>query len=142
MTTVKQMLDTKGYDVWTIEPDQTVFEAISLMVEKGIGALVVVKDEHVVGIVSERDYMRNVILRGRSSRDTPVADIMSTHVIGTNLQRSAEECMAIISEKRIRHLPVMDDGKLIGIISIGDLVKSIIDHQQFMIEQLENYITG
>ena len=112
------------------------------MVDKGIGALVVVKDDHVVGIVSERDYMRNVILRGRSSRDTPVADIMSTHVIGTNLRRSAEECMAIISEKRIRHLPVMDDGKLIGIISIGDLVKSIIDHQQFMIEQLENYITS
>lgn len=142
MTTVKQMLDKKGYEVWTIGPDQTVFEAISLMVDKGIGALVVVKDEHVVGIVSERDYMRNVILRGRSSRDTPVADIMSTHVIGTNLRRSAEECMAIISDKRIRHLPVMDDGKLIGIISIGDLVKSIIDHQQFMIEQLENYITS
>ncbi len=142
MTTVKQMLDRKGYEVWTIEPEQTVFEAISLMVDKGIGALVVVKDDKVVGIVSERDYMRNVILRGRSSRQTPVADIMSTHVIGTNLKRSAEECMAIISEKRIRHLPVMDDGKLIGIISIGDLVKSIIDHQQFMIEQLENYITS
>ena len=142
MTTVKQMLDRKGYEVWTIEPEQTVFEAISLMVDKGIGALVVVKDDRVVGIVSERDYMRNVILRGRSSRQTPVADIMSTHVIGTNLKRSAEECMAIISEKRIRHLPVVDDGKLIGIISIGDLVKSIIDHQQFMIEQLENYITS
>jgi CBS domain-containing protein len=142
MTTVKQMLDIKGYDVWTIEPDQTVFEAISLMVEKGIGALVVVQDDHVVGIISERDYMRNVILRGRSSRQTPVADIMTAHVIGTKLTRSAEECMAIISEKRIRHLPVMDGEQLIGIISIGDLVKSIIDHQQFMIEQLENYITG
>ncbi len=142
MTTVKQMLDSKGYDVWTIEPDQTVFEAISLMVEKEVGALVVVKDNRVVGIVSERDYMRNVILRGRSSRNTPVENIMSTHVIGTNLERSAEECMAIISEKRIRHLPVMDGNRLIGIISIGDLVKSIIDQQQFMIEQLENYITS
>jgi CBS domain-containing protein len=142
MTTVKQMLDSKGYDVWTIGPDETVFEAISLMVDKGIGALVVVKEKRVVGIVSERDYMRNVILRGRSSRNTPVKDIMSSNVIGTNLGRSAEECMAIISEKRIRHLPVMDGDRLIGIISIGDLVKSIIDHQQFMIEQLENYIAS
>ena len=112
------------------------------MAEKGIGALVVVDNGRVIGMLSERDYARNVILRGRSSRQTAVREIMTSPVHYTTLEQTAEECMEVMTEKRIRHLPVLEDGDLIGIISIGDLVKSIIDHQQFMIEQLENYITG
>ena len=142
MKNVKQILDDKGYDVWTISPDLSVLEAITIMAEKGIGALVVVEDEEVIGVISERDYARNVILRGRSSRQTAVSEIMSTPVYSTDLGSTAEVCMEIMTEKRIRHLPVLDDGRLVGLISIGDLVKSIIDHQQFMIEQLESYITG
>ena len=142
MKSVKQILDGKGYAVWTIGPDQSVLEAITLMAKKGIGALVVTAEDRVVGMVSERDYARNVILRGRSSRQTAVKEIMASPVHYTELTRNAEECMAVMTEERIRHLPVLDQGQLIGIISIGDLVKSIIDHQQFMIEQLESYITG
>lgn len=141
MKTVKQLLDGKGYQVWTVGPDQSVLDAIKLMAEKGVGALVVVDGGKVVGIITERDYARKVILQERSSRTTPVRDIMTTRVICTHLANTAEECMAVMTDKRVRHLPVMDDGQLVGIISIGDLVKSIIDHQQFMIEQLESYIT-
>ncbi len=141
MKTVKQLLDGKGYQVWTTDPDRSVLDAIKLMAEKGVGALVVVEDGRVVGIVTERDYARKVILEGRSSRETPVREIMTTRVICTHLTNTAEECMAVMTDKRVRHLPVMEDGQLVGIISIGDLVKSIIDHQQFMIEQLESYIT-
>jgi len=141
MKTVKQLLDGKGYQVWTVSPDQSVLDAIKLMAEKGVGALVVVDGGKVVGIITERDYARKVILQERSSRTTPVRDIMTTRVICTHLANTAEECMAVMTDKRVRHLPVMDDGQLVGIISIGDLVKSIIDHQQFMIEQLESYIT-
>jgi CBS domain-containing protein len=146
MKRVKEILDSKGYDVWTIAPDESVLAAIKLMAERGIGALVVSDDEngdgHVVGIVTERDYARKVILQGRSSRETPIAAIMTSPVICTYPERTAEECMAIMTEKRVRHLPVMDEDKLVGMISIGDLVKSIIDHQQFLIEQLESYITS
>lgn len=141
MKTVKQLLDGKGYQVWTVSPDQSVLDAIKLMAEKGVGALVVVDGGKVVGIITERDYARKVILQERSSRTTPVRDIMTTRVICTHLANTAEECMAVMTDKRVRHLPVMDDGQLVGMISIGDLVKSIIDHQQFMIEQLESYIT-
>ena len=141
MKTVKQLLDSKGYQVWTISPDASVLDAIKLMAEKGVGALVVVDGDRVVGIVTERDYARKVILQGRSSRETPVSAIMTTRVVCTHLTNTAEECMAIMTDKRIRHLPVMEDNQLVGIISIGDLVKSIIEHQQFMIEQLESYIT-
>lgn len=141
MKTVKQLLDGKGYQVWTVGPDQSVLDAIKLMAEKGVGALVVVDGGKVVGIITERDYARKVILQERSSRTTPVRDIMTARVICTHLANTAEECMAVMTDKRVRHLPVMDDGQLVGIISIGDLVKSIIDHQQFMIEQLESYIT-
>lgn len=142
MKTVKQILDDKGHDVWTIAPEQSVLEAITLMAEKGIGALVVTEGDRVIGMVSERDYARNVILRGRASRQTAVKEIMASPVHYTALTRNANECMAVMTEERIRHLPVLDDDQLIGIISIGDLVKSIIDHQQFLIEQLESYITG
>ncbi len=142
MTTIKQMLDTKGYAVWSIHPQESVFAAIQQMAEREVGALVVLDGEAVVGIISERDYARKVILKGRSSRETAVRDIMTPHVICVRLDQSIEECMTIVTERRIRHLPVLDSGRLVGIISIGDLVKTIIAEQQFIIEQLEHYISS
>jgi len=142
MTTIKQMLDTKGYAVWSIHPQESVFAAIQQMAEREVGALVVLDGEAVVGIISERDYARKVILKGRSSRETAVRDIMTSHVICVRLDQSIEECMTIVTERRIRHLPVLDSGRLVGIISIGDLVKTIIAEQQFIIEQLEHYISS
>ena len=142
MTTIKQMLDTKGYAVWSIHPQESVFAAIQKMAEKEVGALVVLDGDAVVGIISERDYARKVVLKGRSSRDTAVQDIMTPDVICVRLDQNIEECMAIVTERRIRHLPVLDSGRLVGIISIGDLVKTIIGEQQFIIEQLEHYIRG
>ena len=142
MTTVKQILDTKGYAVWSIHPQESVFAAIEQMAEKEVGALVVLEGEALVGIISERDYARKVILKGRSSHETAVQDIMTPHVICAGLDQSIEECMTIVTERRIRHLPVVDSGRLVGIISIGDLVKTIIAEQQFIIEQLEHYING
>jgi CBS domain-containing protein len=128
--------------VWSVDPGSTVFDALSLMAAKEIGALVVLDEAHVAGIISERDYARKVILHGRASPTTRVEEIMTSHVAYTHLDQSIEECMAIMTDKRIRHLPVLQDGNLIGIISIGDLVKAIIADQKFMIEQLERYITG
>lgn len=142
MQTVKQLLDAKGYDVWSITPDATVFDALTLMAQKEVGALTVMKGEQLVGIISERDYARKVILQGKTSRTTLVREIMTRRVIYTHLEQTVEECMALLTERRIRHLPVIENGQVIGIISIGDLVKSMISHQQFMIEQLERYITG
>jgi IMP dehydrogenase len=142
MTTVKQILDTKGYTVWSIHPHESVFAAIEQMAEKEVGALVVLADDALVGIISERDYARKVILKGRSSHETTVQDIMTPHVIYVRLDQSIEECMALVTERRIRHLPVLDNRRVVGIISIGDLVKTIIAEQQFMIEQLEHYISG
>jgi CBS domain-containing protein len=142
MKTVRDILEVKGRIVWSVDPGSTVFDALSLMAEKEIGALVVLDEARVAGIVSERDYARKVILHGRASPTTRVEEIMTSHVAYTHLDQSIEECMAIMTDKRIRHLPVLQDGKLIGIISIGDLVKAIIADQKFMIEQLERYITG
>jgi CBS domain-containing protein len=142
MPTVKQILDTKGYAVWSIHPQESVFAAIQQMAEKGVGALVVLEGDALVGIISERDYARKVILKGRSSHETVVREIMTSHVICVHLDQSIEECMAIVTERRIRHLPVLDSERLVGIISIGDLVKTIIAEQQFIIEQLEHYIYG
>ncbi len=142
MKSVRQLLDAKGHDVWSINPDASVFEAIELMATKSIGALIVIEEAGPVGIVSERDYARKVILKGRSSRQTPVREIMTTRVVYAKIDQTVEECMALMTEKRIRHLPVMDGKNLTGVISIGDLVKSIIDEQQFIIEQLEQYISG
>ena len=141
MKTVRDILKVKGIDVWCVEPDATVFDALQRMAEKEVGALVVMQDAQVVGLISERDYARKVILHGRASPTTLVKEIMTSHVVHTHLDQSIEECMAIVTDKRIRHLPVLQDGKLIGIISIGDLVKAIIADQKFMIEQLERYIT-
>lgn len=140
MKSVRQILDAKGRQVWSIHPAATVFEALKLMGEKEIGALTVVDGERLVGIISERDYARKVILRGRTSRDTLVHEIMSTSVITASLNDTIEECMATMTERRIRHLPVLEQNQLVGMISIGDLVKSIIAEQQFRIEQLESYI--
>jgi CBS domain-containing protein len=141
MKTVKQILDSKGYQVWSIHPDATVFEALKLMGEREVGALAVVQNGQLAGILSERDYARKVILRGRTSRDTHVREIMTSNVVTTDLDETVESCMGVMTQRRIRHLPVVDDGRLIGMVSIGDLVKSIIEQQQFIIEQLETYIT-
>lgn len=142
MKTIKEILEAKGSEVWTIAPDASVMDAISLMAEKEVGALVVTEDGKLVGIISERDYARKVILKGRASRDTRVQEIMAKRVICTQPDQSVDECMALMTEKRVRHLPVMSDGQLVGIVSVGDLVKSIIADQQFVIDQLVRYITG
>ena len=139
---VKQILDSKGRDIWSVNPENSVFEVIKIMAEKGVGALLVMDDDELVGIVSERDYARKVILKGRSSKGTPVKDIMTRDVITTEPEKSIEDCMTLMTEKRIRHLPVAFGGNVVGVVSIGDLVKAIIADQQFQIEQLENYITA
>jgi len=142
MQTVRQLLQEKGHIVWSIGPDESVYDAVKLMAEKGIGALIVVDRAKTVGMLSERDYARKVILVGRSSKETKIREIMTTQVISADPHQSVQECMTIMTEKRIRHLPVMEDDQLIGMISIGDLVKAIIAEQQFVISQLEHYISG
>ena len=140
MTILKMLLDGKGHDVWSVHPDDTVLEAIKVLAQKDIGALLVIEDGKPVGIFSERDYARNVYLKGKSSPKTLVRDTMAAPVICVNPDQKVEECMALMTEKRVRHLPVMDGDELVGMVSIGDLVKSVIDEQQFTIEQLEHYI--
>ena len=142
MQTINQLLQTNGSHVETVAADTTVFEALSLMADKEIGALVVLQDSKPVGLFTERDYARNLILKGRTSKQTRVSEVMSSHVVVAHPEQSIEECMAIMTEKRVRHLPVMQGDALIGIISIGDLVKAIIENQQFVIEQLVSYING
>ena len=142
MKTIRQLLESKGHDIWSISPDATVYEAIKLMAEKEIGALLIMDDSRPVGILSERDYARKIILKGRSSRETKVRDIMTMDVIFADADQSIEGCMALMTNKRIRHLPILDEGRLIAVVSIGDLVKYIIAEQKFVIEQLESYING
>jgi CBS domain-containing protein len=142
MRTVKTLLKGKGQEVWSIAPDASVYDAIYLMAEKGIGALIVLDGERLVGVISERDYARQIILKARGSEDTPVKDIMTKNVICAALADSIEDCMALISDNRVRHLPVVEDDRVIGVISIGDLVKAIIAEQQSTINDLERYITG
>ena len=142
MSTVLQLLEQKGYDVWSIGPDAYVYDALALMAEKEIGALTVMQDNRIIGVITERDYARKVILKGRTSKETRVRDIMTTPVVYARPDQTVEQCMAVITDRRVRHLPVMQDGRLIGIISIGDLVKAIIDEQKFIIEQLVNYINS
>jgi CBS domain-containing protein len=141
MTIVRHILDKKGQFVWTIRPDDTVFAAIEEMARKDVGALVVVENGDPIGIFTERHYARNVFLKGRSSPTTVVKDVMRTGFLYVTPDRTVEECMAIMTVERVRHLPVMDDGNLVGLISIGDLVKSIIEDREFVIDQLTNYIT-
>jgi CBS domain-containing protein len=143
MTSVVHILRSKPEKtVYTIAPTATVFDAVKLMAEKSIGALVVMEGEHVVGMITERDYARKIVLMARSSKETRVHDIMTSAVMYVSPDQTSQECMALMTENRLRHLPVMDNGKLIGLVSIGDLVKHIISEQKFIIEQLEHYITG
>ncbi len=142
MKTVRDILEAKGRRVWSVKPGVTVFDALRLMADKEIGALTVMDDERLVGIISERDYARKVILLGRASPTTAVEEIMTSPVVCTRLDEPIESCMALVTERRVRHLPVVEGGKVIGLISIGDLVKSIIDDQKFIIEQLERYISS
>ena len=142
MTTVRQLLDQKGRETYSINPDATVYDAIAKMAEKDIGSLVVMDGDKIVGVITERHYARNVVLKGKTSPATPVEAIMDKLVFVVQPEHSIEQCMALMTEKRIRHLPVVENEKLIGVISIGDLVKSIIGDQQFTIGQLEHYIHG
>jgi len=142
MDTVKILLRQKGHDVVSVSPDASAFEAIRLMADKGVGALPVVEEGRLKGMVSERDCARKVMLQGLSPKGTTVHDIMTTKIVVADPEKTVEECMALMTAKRVRHLPIMENGSLTGIISIGDLVKSIIAHQQFVIEQLEKYIYG
>ena len=140
MKTVKQLLQGKTKALCTVSPGTPVFEALKQMAEKDIGALLVVENGKLAGILSERDYARKVILHGKSSHDTPVREIMTERVVYVQPKNTVEECMALMTDKRIRHLPVLENDKLIGVLSIGDLVKETISEQQFMIKQLESYI--
>jgi CBS domain-containing protein len=142
MQTIRDILRAKGTDVWCVEPDATVFDALRRMADKEIGALVVTEGAQVVGLISEREYARKVVLAGRTSPTTLVQEIMITPVMYIHLDQTIEECMSLMTEKRTRHLPVIEDGKLVGLISIGDIVKSIIADQQFLIEQLVRYVSG
>jgi CBS domain-containing protein len=142
MKTVRQILDAKGSSVLTVAPDTSVFEALGLMARQDVGALVVVEGDTIRGLLSERDYARKVILKGKRSADTPVREIMTPEVICVSPKQKTDACMALMTKKHIRHLPVLEEESLVGIISIGDVVKAIIDEQQFTIEQLHHYITG
>jgi CBS domain-containing protein len=142
ITTVRQMLSAKGGEVWSVTPETPVLEALRLMADKNVGAVLVCRGEALVGILSERDYARKVILKGRTSQETPVADIMTTRVVYVRPDQTSDDCMALMTDKHIRHLPVLEQGKLAGVISIGDVVRAVIADQRFTIAQLENYITG
>ena len=137
MKTIKEILDAKGRDVATIGPEETVLEALKLMAEKELGALVVMEDGMLKGLFSERDYARKVFLKGRTSPKTKVREVMTEKVVCATLKRTAEEVMALMTEKRARHIPIIDEKRVVGLVSIGDLVKAIISDQQFVIEQLE-----
>jgi len=140
MKTIKEILGNKGHQIWSVTPDSTVYSALKLMAEKGIGAVLVMSNDTLVGIMSERDYARKVALQGKSSITLKVSEIMSSNVLYIEISQSVEDCMALMINKRIRHLPVFEEGKLVGFISIGDVVKALIDEKEFMIDQLVHYI--
>lgn len=142
MGTIRQILERKGATVTTIGPDETVYRALERMAEFDIGALVVAEGDRPIGMLSERDYARRVILKGRSSLDTAVRDVMVKKLVTASPDQTVDECLAIMTERRIRHLPVIEEERLVGLVSIGDLVKSVIDHQQSTIEQLVTYVSG
>lgn len=142
MRLVKHLLEAKPRAIHSIEPDRPVLEAIRLMADKYVGALLVMRGDELLGIVSERDYARKVILKGKSSADTPVSDIMSSPVLTVGPGDSAHRCMRLMTEQRIRHLPVLEDSRVLGVLSIGDLVKAVIDEQAEQLEQLQRYIVG
>lgn len=140
--TVGQLLDAKGSETWAIGPDASVFDALVMLADKNIGALVVVEDDRVCGIVSERDYARKIILLKRDSRNTKISEIMTAKVRTVTREQTVSECMATMTEHHIRHLPVVEDEMLVGLISVGDVVKAVMAEQAFLIQQLEQYITG
>lgn len=142
MRTVRQLLEGKTPGVFAIGPESPVLDAIRLMAEKRIGALLVMEAGTLAGIVSERDYARKVVLQGRSSRETPVRDIMTADVVSVRLDDTAERCMALVTNRRIRHLPVLENGHVVGVVSIGDLVKAVIEDQQVELDQLQRYIAS
>lgn len=142
MRTVKQLLQAKLHTVWTVGPEDTVYQALTLMAEKDIGAVLVLKNEKLVGILSERDYARKIILKGKTSKETLVREIMTEKVIHVTLDHTISQCMTLMTERRCRHLPVLEGTKLVGLISIGDVVKDIISEQEFVIKQLESYISN
>jgi CBS domain-containing protein len=142
MMTVKHVLDQKGREVHSVHPNATVFQALRLMAERNVGSMAVIEDGNLIGIITERHYAREIVLKGRTSLNTRVRDVMSVRVDFVRLEQSVEECMAIMTAKAVRHLPVMEDEQLAGIVSIGDMVKCHISDQKFIIEQLEHYIHG
>jgi len=142
MKTVKQLLDAKGHNVWIVAPDASVYEALKLMADKDVGALLVLEAGKLVGIISERDYARKVILKGKLSKDTPVHEIMTTRLVYVRPEQTLQECMALMTDQHIRHLPVLAGAELVGLVSIGDLVKAIISEQEFLIQNLQDYIMG
>jgi len=142
MKTVRDILKHKGSDVFSVRPDDTVFDSLQLMADKGIGALLVMDGDKLVGIVTERDYARKVILEGKSSRTSSVDEVMTRKVLCASPERTVDECMALMTDKRARHLPVLEHKQVVGVISIGDLVKAMINEQQVLIDQLQHYISG
>lgn len=142
MKFVEDILNAKGRDIWFVPPDATVFQAVQMMSDKGVGALLVMEGESLRGIITERDYARKVILEGKSSRQIPVTEVMTKKVLYVAPDRPIEECMALMTGKRVRHLPVVQNGRVVGLLSIGDLIKAILERQQIMIDQLQEYISG
>lgn len=141
MKEVRDILARKGGQIWSVPPDATVFATLELMADKDIGAVLVMSGGKPIGIFSERDYARQVILKGKASKDTPVREVMTTRVVYVTADQTVDNCMALMTDKRVRHLPVLDGERVIGIVSIGDVVKAVISEKQFLIEQLEKYIT-
>ena len=142
MKSIRQMLETKGTQVFSITSDSSVYDALQVMAKKGVGALLVIDNNKLLGIFSERDYARKMVLKGKTSKDTPVRDIMTTNVITLSIDNTAQDCMSLMTDKRVRHLPIMEKGKVVGVLSIGDLVKETIAQQEFLINQLIRYIKG
>jgi len=142
MYTVRHLLQVKGNRIWSVSPSATVYEALELMATQNIGALLVLEGDQTIGIFTERDYARKVVLKGKSSKTATVGEMMTTEVLYVNPDDTIENCMALMTEKRARHLPVLENGKLAGVVSIGDVVKAIISDREFMIRELERYITG
>lgn len=142
MKSVHEILKSKGHDVWSVKPDDTIFDSLKLMAEKEVGALLVMDGEKLVGIVTERDYARKVILEGKSSQGSTVSEVMTKQVLCVSPKQTVDECMALMTDKRARHLPVLDHKHVIGVVSIGDLVKAMINEQQVLIDHLQHYISG
>ena len=142
MKTVKDILKAKGTEIWSVQSSDTVLDSLRLMADKRIGSLLVMDGEKLMGIVTERDYARKVILEGKSSKDTSVSDVMTRKVLCVSPERTVDECMALMTDKRARHLPVVDHKRVVGVVSIGDLVKTLINEQQILIDQLQHYISG